>query len=72
MVKKCVINNYIPHKTPRISNYSVWHENYKKDLVAMFKSTENILYDRYGNLKKIDYNDFCLMIYKSSSKYIRK
>ena len=72
MVKKSVINNYIPYKTPRISNYYVWHENYKKDLVAMFKLTENILYDRYDILKKIDYNDFCLMIYKSSSKYIRK
>ena len=38
----------------------------------MFKLTENILYDRYDSLKKFDYNDFCLMIYKSSSKYIRK
>jgi hypothetical protein len=72
MVRKCVINNYIPHETPKFSNYNLWYNNYKEDLYIMYKKTENILNNRYENLKKLEYNNFCLMIYNSSSKYIRK
>jgi hypothetical protein len=72
MNKKCVISNYIPYKTPKKLNYSKWYNAYKEDLYLMFKIVENILNINYENSYNIDYNDFCLLIYNSSSKYIRK
>lgn len=72
MNKKCVINNYIPHKTPNFINYNKWYNEYKEDLYFMFKEFETILKARYDNLNKINYNEFCLLIFNSSSKYIRK
>ena len=72
MNKKCVINNYIPHKTPNLIKYDRWYNEYKEDLYIMFKNFENILNERYKNLNKINYYEFCLLIFNSSSKYIRK
>jgi hypothetical protein len=73
--RKCVIDNYIPRKTPRINNYDKWFEEYYKDLVNMFEITRDIINTRYEKDKILSIDDkafniFCEMIYNSSSKHI--
>jgi hypothetical protein len=69
-VKKCVIFNYIPHKTPKKSNYNKWYEKYYTHLYSMYKLSNDILKNRYTETENIDFDKFCFLIYKYSSKYI--
>jgi hypothetical protein len=73
MFKKTIIHNYIPHKTPSYTNYSLWYKTYYNYLVDLFSITCEILNKRYGNHSLLNsFDEFCMSIYKSSSKYITK
>ncbi len=77
--KKCVIFNYIPHKTPKILNsnrhFEKWYECYEEELIQMYYTTMNLVKEKYDN-KNIEseknFNLFINVIYNSSSKYISK
>jgi hypothetical protein len=77
--KKCVIFNYIPHKTPKILNSTIyfeeWYEYYKEDLIEMYYKTMNLVKEQYNTVNIESENNFNLfinIIYESSSKYISK
>ena len=69
-VKKCVIFNHIPHKTPKYSNYDKWYEKYHKHLYTMYTLSNDIIKNRYTDMGNIDFDKFCFFIYKYSSKHI--
>jgi hypothetical protein len=66
--------NYIPHKTPRHSNYNTWKLSYKNHLVKLYGIFAVSINDRYDN--DINWDDdevfekFCKFTYDCSSKYI--
>jgi hypothetical protein len=75
--RKCVIPNYIPHKQPRKLNYNKWCENYYINLIDLYDIFIENLKERYENIDidenidiNINFDDFCKLIYFSSSKFI--
>lgn len=73
--KKTVISNYIPHKTPKITNYYIWSEEYFKNLVDIFEIIRNIINVRHSKNdinSNEAFNVFSKMVFNSSSKHIRK
>lgn len=70
-VKKCAIFNYIPHDTPKYLNYSLWYKTYYDYLVHMHSMSNNMVKNRYTDMPNIDFENFCMFIYKYSSKYIQ-
>lgn len=76
MTKKCVISNYIPHKTPKNPNFYRWYENYKNNLLDIYNIYVNTLRSRYPNINfsifETDeyFNLFINRIFDSSSKTI--
>ncbi len=52
--KKCVIFNYIPHKTPKILNsnrhFEKWYECYEEELIQMYYTTMNLVKEKYAKL----------------------
>lgn len=77
-MRKCVIFNYIPHKTPKNTNFLVWYEKYKDHLQEMFFKIVRIIHDNIDEIDKQNietehnFNIFINMVYDSSSKYIEK
>jgi hypothetical protein len=64
---KCVIPNYIPHKVKR-QNFGKWFSRYQTDLQH--------LYDIFNQTKSSETSDktfkqFCVFIFRCSSKYIQ-
>ena len=72
--KKCVRGNHVPRRTPYISHRRNWQEHYKPQLINLFKIFMDIINDRYPRNKveinSKTFNDFCIFIYESSSKYM--
>ena len=60
----------------RNADFSVWYNEYKKDLINLFKIMIEILDERYENVEDYDNNElfteFVHFIYKKSSKYVFK
>lgn len=75
-MKNTVIFNYIPHKIPKYSKYNIWYNTYYNNLIDLYSITVEILNKRYYNDNKLskndekDFNNFCKLIYNSSSKHI--
>lgn len=82
---KCTRANYIPHRTPyHIPSREKWHRHYHNDLVSLYNIVANIMTDRYESKSKSEnktkvkirwesnkiFNDFSILIYETSSKYI--
>lgn len=76
MKKKCVISNYIPHKTPTYPKFYNWYNNYKSNLIDIYNIYFDTLKEKYPNIKfdifdKEEYfNLFINVIFDSSSKII--
>jgi len=70
--KKCVIKNYIPHKTILKNNYKEWYNEYSYHLYNIFMIIQEILDYKYPKKYSLNFNNFCILAYKSSSKYILK
>jgi hypothetical protein len=74
--KKCVINNYIPHKTPKYTNFNSWFYEYKNSLIDLYLIFLETVKNRYPHrditiLETDEYfNIFINDIFDSSSKYI--
>ena len=45
--KKCVINNYIPHKTPKYTNFNSWFYEYKNSLIDLYLIFLETVKNRY-------------------------
>lgn len=69
--RKCVIPNYIPYRPQKKIRYSEWYNEYIDELNYMFRMTRNIIQSKYEECD-IDFEDFCLLIFDNSSKYIRE
>lgn len=74
MNKKSVIFNYIPHKKHNTS-FEKWNNEYYLHLKNLYEIFKEILEDKYDYDKNIlnsedNFYKFCVMIYKSSSKYV--
>jgi hypothetical protein len=75
--KKCTIPNYIPHKTPLFPNYGKWRNEYLLHLFALynlFKSSfENEFEDEISQKfhSEFGFNQFCVFVFKNSSKHIQ-
>jgi hypothetical protein len=70
-VKKCAIFNYIPHKTPTHTNYSLWVSYYQAHLIEMYDIINNTIKNRYTEMPDINFSKFCLFIFNKSSKHIQ-
>lgn len=79
MTKKISLySNYIPHKTPRRTNFSKWFYEFKNDLYILYDQFIKIIISRYhnDNIKK-NFDDeesfllFARFVYNNSSKYIQ-
>ena len=74
--KKCVIRNYVPHKTPVNPNFYKWFYEYENNLADIYGIIINIIRDRYPDINfdifnNDDYfNFFINHIFDSSSKFI--
>jgi len=72
-----LLKNYIPHKTPRYPNYNKWFNEYKNHILNLYGILQEIISKKYPNNKidwesNIIFNQFCFMVYNSSSKYVPK
>ena len=67
----CVRDNYIPYKTPKYPNYSLWVNTYEKDLLNIY-SIYTSTFTNFYNDHDVDFNFdlFCKFVYNCSSKYI--
>jgi len=69
-----ILRNYIPHKTPRYTNYNIWKKCYEHHLIQLyyiFTSSVDSKYDNDIKWKDDDiFEEFCNFIYECSSKYI--
>ncbi len=78
MVKKTVLRNYIPHKTPYKPNFADWFNEYKYNLACLFGIFKETLEERYSDSINNEWNseelfsNFCKLIYNNSSKHINK
>ena len=76
MKKKCVISNYIPHKTPTYPKFNKWYDNYKNNLIDVYNIYIETLRERYPDInfnifdKEEYFNLFINLIFDSSSKII--
>ena len=75
--KKCVIKNYIPHRTPLRPNFYKWYNEYENHLINLYCIFIGIIKNRYpdSNLDVDDeeyFNLFINHIFDSSSKFILK
>ena len=71
--RKCVIYNYIPHKTKRNTKYSTWLMYYKNDIINLYGIFKDIIEARHPGIEldwKTLFNKFCVYIFKSSSKHV--
>lgn len=68
--RNCVIPNYIPYKRTKKVKYSKWLDEYFEHLDYMCYITENIIRSKYPDYK-MNFEDFCSLIYMNSSKYIK-
>ena len=72
---KCVISNYIPHKTPKKPNYQMWLERYRNDLIQLYDTYKEIIYQRYDDetdrYSDIEFVKFSKFIFACSSQYIQ-
>ena len=64
-----IIPNYIPHKKPNIPNFYRWKKYFHEDLENLYYIILNIMKKRYDDFK-LSYEDFCIFIFKNSSKFI--
>ena len=74
---KCIISNYIPHQKPKRPNYHMWLERYREDLLNLYDTYKQILYERYDDDEAITYSDseflkFTRFIFSCSSQYIQE
>ena len=68
----CVISNYIPHPTVR-NNFNEWFRVYYEYLIYMYKNIVVPSVEKNIGKKILDdrsFNNFAVLIYKSSSGYI--
>ncbi len=65
-----LIPNYIPHKKPIVPNFYRWKKYFNEDLEILYYTMINILKKRHDNDFELSFNDFCIFIFKNSSKYI--
>jgi hypothetical protein len=61
--------------TPQNTNRYTWHISYLQQLIDMYKIAEKVISSRYPNSEikwktKKHFNDFSILIYGCSSKYI--
>lgn len=70
-MRKCVIPNYIPHKSNKYVKYQRWYKEYEKNLCDLYSIFIETLEQRYDH-KDVNFHDFCYFIFKNSSKYILK
>jgi hypothetical protein len=74
--KKCIIPNYIPHKTPKFTNFYKWVNEYEYDLFNMYSIFIETLKFRYQDIDFdiLDSNEYLNMfinfMFDSSSKII--
>ncbi len=64
--------NYVPFKTPRVSNYDKWLEVYNTYLVEMYEIMIVKLRSGFSNEINYDFDLFCRFVFNNSSKYIMK
>jgi hypothetical protein len=75
-MNKCVIKNYIPHKTPINVNYNKWINCYYEDLINLYIIFSEDIVRKYPDTtidfknNNLLFNKFCIFIFKCSSKYI--
>ena len=73
--RKCVLINYIPHKTPMKPNFYKWYYEYENNLLDLYSIFLDTIKDRYPYCK-LDteeyFNLFINNIFDSSSKFILK
>ena len=73
--KKCVIFNYIPHKTPKNVTFGKWFKHYHKEISNMYNIMNEVVDARYPN-SRIEWGSqehfiaFAEMLYLNSSKYM--
>lgn len=76
MPKKCMIPNYIAHKTPKITNFYRWVNNYEYHLINIYCIFIDTLKFRHPEkeLDILDTNEylniFINLMFDSSSKII--
>lgn len=74
--KKCTIPNYIPHKTPKITNFYKWVNEYDYHLINIYCIFVETLKIRYPDIDFdiLDTNEylniFINLMFDSSSKII--
>lgn len=73
MFKPLIPSHIFPKKNV---GFDAWYNEYKKDLINLFKIMIEILDERYENVDDYDNNetftDFVKFIYKKSTKYVFK
>jgi hypothetical protein len=65
----------VPFPTPQNTNRYTWHISYLQQLIDMYNIAEKVISTRYPNSQikwktKKHFNDFSILIYGCSSKYI--
>ena len=74
---RCIIGNYIPHRTPINTNREAWHYHYIEQLIDLYHVFVNTINTQHPN-NNIDwgnsevFNKFSKFIYLCSSKYLQK
>ena len=68
----CVISNYIPHPAVR-NNFNEWFASYYQYIRHMYKNIVVPSVEKHMGKRILDdtsFNNFAILIYKSSSGYI--
>jgi hypothetical protein len=73
-IRKCIIPNYIPHRITKKVRFDDWFNEYNTHLINLFDIIRNIINFRYpdSNISDNSFQDFCILVYNSSSKFILK
>ena len=73
-MKRCVISNYIPHKTPKKPDFARWLTTYYDDLLCLYNILNQIIMERHDEDRTgdEDFKRFTRFIYSCSSKHIQE